>query len=94
MGRWHSYRASKAALNRVISNVAIDLARRNPKALCVGLHPGTVGSDLPQTFRGNAPMENLFTPHFVAVQLLSVLYGLTIDDSGNLLAWDGLTIPH
>ena len=94
MGRWHSYRESKATLNMTINNFAIELARRNPKALCVGLHPGTVGSDLPQTFRGNLPKEKLFTPRFVAVQLLSVLDSLTIDDSGNLLAWDGITIPY
>lgn len=93
LGGWHAYRASKAALNMLIRNFAIELSRRNPTALCVGLHPGTVNSSLSEPFQGNVPEGKLFSPHFVAVRLLSVLDGLTTDDSGSLLAWDGETIP-
>ncbi len=94
LGGWHAYRASKAALNMLIKNFAIELTRRSLKALCVGLHPGTVDSDLSKPFQGNVPEGKLFAPDFVAVRLLSVLDGLTTDDSGKLLAWDGTTIPY
>lgn len=94
LGGWHGYRASKAALNMLIKNFAIELMRRNPKAVCVGLHPGTVDSDLSKPFQGNVPEGRLFAPHFVAVRLLTVLDGLTADDSGKLFAWDGTTIPY
>jgi len=45
-GGWHSYRASKAALNMLVKCFAIELARRNPAAIAVGLHPGTVDTTL------------------------------------------------
>ena len=61
-GGWHAYRASKAALNMMIKGLAIELARRNPAALCVGLHPGTVDSPLSAPFQRNVPAAELFTP--------------------------------
>jgi NAD(P)-dependent dehydrogenase (short-subunit alcohol dehydrogenase family) len=39
-GGWHSYRASKAALNMIVRNLAIEAAHRSPQTICVGLHPG------------------------------------------------------
>ena len=51
LGGWHAYRASKAALNMLLKNFAIELARRNAGALCVGLHPGTVDTGPSSTFR-------------------------------------------
>ena len=50
LGGWHSYRASKAALNMLIKTMSIELARRNPDALIVGLHPGTVDTLLSEPF--------------------------------------------
>jgi len=40
LGGWHSYRASKAALNMLIRNIAIEWQRKNPQSVVVGLHPG------------------------------------------------------
>jgi NAD(P)-dependent dehydrogenase (short-subunit alcohol dehydrogenase family) len=92
MGGWHAYRASKAALNMVIQNFAIEMARRNPQAICAGLHPGTVDSQLSAPFQGNVPAKGLFTADYSAAQLLTVLNGLTPEDSGDLFAWDGVRI--
>ena len=61
-GGWHAYRASKAALNMMIKGLAIELARRNPAALCGGLHPGTVDSPLSAPFQRNVTAAGLFTP--------------------------------
>lgn len=93
LGGWHSYRASKAALNMLIRNFAIELGRRNPDALCVGLHPGTVDTVLSQPFQRGVPSDRLFTPDRSARALLDVVDGLSPGDTGGLFAWDGARIP-
>jgi NAD(P)-dependent dehydrogenase (short-subunit alcohol dehydrogenase family) len=89
LGGWHAYRASKAALNMLLRNLAIELARRKPEAICVGLHPGTVATALSAPFQGGVVEGKLFTPAFSAESLLVVLDGLIPADSGNVFAWDG-----
>jgi NAD(P)-dependent dehydrogenase (short-subunit alcohol dehydrogenase family) len=91
LGGWHAYRASKAALNMLIRNLAIELARRQPQHLVVGLQPGTTATALSAPFQRNVPAGQLQTPKFTAVRLLEVMQGLTADDSGGLL--DFLGIP-
>lgn len=93
LGGWHAYRASKAALNMLIRNFAIELERRNPKAIAVGLHPGTTDTALSKPFQGHVPERKLFSPDFVADRLLTVIDGLTTEDSGHIFAWDGERIP-
>lgn len=92
-GGWYGYRASKAALNMLLKNFAVELARRNPHAVCVGLHPGTVDTGLSHPFRTNVPEGKLFTPALAASQLLTVCAGLNPASSGAVLAWDGSIIP-
>ena len=92
-GGWYAYRASKAALNMLVRTLAVELARRNPSALCVALHPGTVDTPLSQPFQRSVPEGKLFSPAFAAGALLGVLDGLTPEDSGGLFAWDGARIP-
>lgn len=93
LGGWHSYRASKAALNMLLRTFAIELARRNPRALCVGLHPGTVDTRLSAPFQENVPEDKLFTSKFAALRLLKVLDRVTSEDSGRVFAWNGQVIP-
>lgn len=93
LGGWHAYRASKAALNMLLKTLSIELARRNPEALCVGLHPGTVDTALSKPFQGGLPQSKLFTTVRSARNLLSVLNRLSPEDSGYLHAWDGNRIP-
>lgn len=93
LGGWHSYRASKAALNMLIRNFALELARDRPEAICVGLHPGTVDTALSQPFQRGVRPDKLFTADHAAERLLSVLGGLSPADSGNVFAWDGVIIP-
>jgi NAD(P)-dependent dehydrogenase (short-subunit alcohol dehydrogenase family) len=92
-GGWHAYRASKAALNMLLRNLAIEVGRRNPDVICVGLHPGTVDTGLSRPFQRGLPEGQLFTPEISARHLLTVIDGLTAADSGTVLAWDGTTIP-
>ncbi|NND58625.1 MAG: SDR family NAD(P)-dependent oxidoreductase [Gammaproteobacteria bacterium] len=93
LGGWISYRASKAALNMVIKTLSIELARRHKQAIIVGLHPGTVDTSLSSPFQANVPEGKLFTPQHAAERLLSVLDGLSVDDSGRVFAWDGAAVP-
>jgi NAD(P)-dependent dehydrogenase (short-subunit alcohol dehydrogenase family) len=93
LGGWHAYRASKAALNMLVRNFAIELRQRNPRALCVALHPGTVDTRLSQPFQSGVDPAKLFTPERSARALLGVLDRLTPADSGRLWAWDGQPIP-
>lgn len=93
LGGWHSYRASKAALNMLVQNFAIELGRRNPQAIAVTLHPGTVDTVLSQPFQRNVAPGQLFTPAQSAAHLLGVIDGLSLADNGGLFAWDGTRIP-
>ena len=92
MGGWYAYRASKAALNMVIKNAAIEMARYNRQAVIVGLHPGTVDSALSKPFQSHVPDGKLFTPDYAVKKLLKVLENLAPDHSGKCFAWDGKEI--
>ncbi len=93
LGGWHAYRASKAALNMLMQNFAIELARVNPTAMCVALHPGTVDTSLSRPFQANVPPSKLFTPDRSVADLLRVIDQLDPKHSGKLLAWDGAVLP-
>ncbi|MEM7070171.1 MAG: SDR family NAD(P)-dependent oxidoreductase [Pseudomonadota bacterium] len=92
LGGWYAYRASKAALNMIIKNAAIEISRKNKQAIIVGLHPGTVDSDLSKPFQRNIPKEKLFTPAYATQKMLDVLKDLTPQHSGRCFAWDGKEI--
>jgi hypothetical protein len=77
----------------IIKTLSIELSRSNSNAICVGLHPGTVDTELSKPFQGNVPAKNLFTPEKAALALLSVVDDLTPADSGKIFAWDGTVIP-
>lgn len=93
LGGWYAYRASKAALNMIIRTASIELARRNPQSIIVGLHPGTVDSALSRPFRKSVPEVKLFSPEFAAGKLLDVIAGLQPSDSGGCFDWAGEAIP-
>lgn len=89
LGGWYAYRASKAALNMLIKNAAIETARTNKYAIVVGLHPGTVDSGLSLPFQKNVPQGKLFSAEYSAEKLWQVMNTLDVHDSGKCFAWDG-----
>lgn len=93
LGGWHSYRASKAALNMLLKNFAIELGRTHKQAIVAGLHPGTVDTQLSEPFQSNLPKGQLTSTHEAARNLLSVINGLAPDDSGKVFDWKGEPIP-
>lgn len=94
LGGWHSYRASKAALNMLMVNLAIELRRTHPQAIVAALHPGTVDTGLSAPFQRGVAPEKLFGADRSAGYLLEALSKLTPEDSGGLFAWDGARIPY
>jgi NAD(P)-dependent dehydrogenase (short-subunit alcohol dehydrogenase family) len=92
-GGWYSYRASKAALNQVVRCLSIELAPRWPQAICVGLHPGTVDTDLSKPFQGNVADGKLFTAAESARHLLAVIDQLQPAQSGRVFDWAGVEVP-
>ena len=89
MGGWYAYRASKAALNMMVKNTAIETARRNKHAVIAALHPGVVDSALSKPFQKFTPPGKLFSPEDAAARLITLLDQLTPEQSGGLFEWDG-----
>lgn len=90
LGGWHAYRASKAALNQILRTIAIEQTRKNPYSIVLGLHPGTVDTDLSKPFQRN--VKTLFSARESAAHLLSVIDAATPVQSGRVLDWQGAEI--
>ena len=93
LGGWYSYRASKAALNMILKTISIEFSRRHKQSIVVGLHPGTVDSDLSKPFQRNVAKKKLFTPEESVQYLLNVLDRLKPADSGYCFDWRGEIVP-
>jgi NAD(P)-dependent dehydrogenase (short-subunit alcohol dehydrogenase family) len=93
LGGWHGYRASKAALNMLMRNLAIEEQRRNDRAIVVALHPGTVDTALSRPFQANVAAGKLFDTERAALQLLDVIEALKPHDSGKVFDFEGSEIP-
>jgi NAD(P)-dependent dehydrogenase (short-subunit alcohol dehydrogenase family) len=92
LGGWYSYRASKSALNMALKNASIEINRSNKNAIIIGLHPGTVDSQLSKPFQSNVTKEKLFTAQYSAQKMLEVISSLSTADSGNLIDFNGIKI--
>jgi NAD(P)-dependent dehydrogenase (short-subunit alcohol dehydrogenase family) len=93
LGGWYAYRSTKAALNQMIRTLSIQWRRLGRPILCVLLHPGTVATDLSAPFTKNYDPAKVFDADRAARQLLAVLDGLDLEDTGGFFAWDGSPIP-
>ena len=93
LGGWYSYRISKAALNMLIKNLSIEVGRLNKTAAIVSIHPGTTDTELSAPFQQNLPVGQLQSPDATAKRLVSVAAQLTAAQTGQLLNWDGATLP-
>ncbi|MFB0611560.1 SDR family NAD(P)-dependent oxidoreductase [Aurantiacibacter poecillastricola] len=94
IGGWHSYRASKAALNMLLRNFAIELGRTHKQAIVAGLHPGTVDTPLSAPFQSNLPEGQLTSPEESAASMLRVLEGLSPEGSGQVFDYKGERVPE
>ena len=89
LGGWYAYRASKSALNMVIKTLAVEYGRNYNNSAIIGLHPGTVNTDLSKPFQSQVPAGELFTPQQSAAYLLNVVNQVRPDQSGIVFDWAG-----
>lgn len=83
-GGSYAYRASKAAINAGMHNLALDL--KSSGISCITLHPGWVKTDM-----GGAGADiDVATS---AAGLKTVIDGLTLKDTGKFYNYDGGEIP-
>ena len=89
LGGWYSYRASKAALNMMLKNAAIEFSRRAKNIKIIAFHPGTTDTALSKPFQKNVPKGKLFTTDFVARQLIAITDATNVDGQLSYLDWQG-----
>lgn len=87
LGGWHSYRMSKAALNMLVKNVALEWRMKFANSVIATYHPGTVDTNLSKPFQQNIPPDRLFTPRQAAQYLIKNIKLLKPTASGMLLDW-------
>ncbi|MBU2994441.1 SDR family NAD(P)-dependent oxidoreductase [Octadecabacter sp. 1_MG-2023] len=88
IGGWHSYRASKAALNQIVRGAAIEFGRKRRNAVVVALHPGTVATE----FTRDYPAHKKVSAKDAAANLCDVMKRLEPSQSGRFFAYDGVEI--
>ncbi len=93
IGGWYGYRAAKAGLNQLLRTASIEHARRWPESVVVGLHPGTVDTDLSKPFQRNVADGKLFTADYSVSQMFNVITAVTPADTGKIFAYDGTEVP-
>ena len=60
----------------------------------IGLHPGTVDTELSKPYQSNVSDDKLFTPEFSSECLLKVIDKVSAENSGSVFAWDGVVVPE
>ena len=91
LGGWYSYRSSKSALNMMIKNLSIELQRANKENIVIGIHPGTVKSNLSEPFIKNV-RHNIFTPMKSVELMTQVISKISQKDSGKCFDFLGKVI--
>lgn len=89
IGGWHSYRASKAALNQIVHGAAIEIGRKRREAVIVALHPGTVETD----FTADYPAHKKVSAKEAAQKLCNVMMELDETQSGKFFDYSGAGVP-
>ena len=89
LGGWYAYRSSKAAQNMITKTLAIELSRIAPNAVVLGLHPGTVDTDLSKPFQKNVPKDRLLSTDESVGAMLEVIEQATPDKSGRVFDFRG-----
>lgn len=88
MGGWYSYRASKAALNMILQNIAVEFKRKRLPCLVAPIHPGTTKTDLSLPFIEKTKYK-LHQPEESAFNILKQIDNRSIEETGSFLSWDG-----
>ncbi len=92
VGGWHSYRASKAALNMLIKNYSIELKRSRSKTSIFAIQPGTTDTALSKPFQKGLPAGQLQTPEFTAEKIAELFETFDLQNSGEFFDFLGQKI--
>ncbi|XP_057296886.1 C-factor-like [Hydractinia symbiolongicarpus] len=84
MGKSHSYRMSKTALNMLTKNLSIEL--KPDRILAINLHPGWVQTEI-------GGEGALITPKKSAEKMLELAAKFTEKDNAMFYSWDGKVFP-
>lgn len=79
-----AYRASKAAVNKVMQGLATDL--RPEGIIAIAVHPGWVRTDMGGSGADISVQES-------AAGLIRLIDGLTLEETGSFFDWMGVNIP-
>lgn len=90
LGGWYSYRMSKAALNMLVKDIAIEWRRKGDHKV-IAIHPGTTESPLTQPFAKNIDPNKYWPPEVTAERIEQVM--AQAPESGLLYNWDGTPLP-
>ena len=88
LGGWHSYRASKSALNMLIKNYAIELKMKQSSVVVFAIQPGTTDTPLSQPFQKGLPSHQLQTPKETAQYLVELFGFVEAKHSGCFLDFE------
>lgn len=89
MGGWHAYRASKAALNMLLKNIAIELKMKRSPITVFAIQPGTTDTRLSKPFQKGLPPEQLQTVEFTAQKICDLFAQICTDQNGQLIDFAG-----
>ncbi len=84
----YAYRSSKAAVNSIFKNLAVDLKDRNVTVSM--LHPGFVRTNLDPDVDRN---EGVVEPEEAATKLWGLLKGKTVEETGRFWHREGMELP-
>lgn len=85
MGNSYAYRASKAAVNAIMTSMGRNLAERG--IVAIALHPGWVRTELSGD---DAELD----PADAVAGCIEVIGRLTLKDAGRFVAWNGNDMPY
>ena len=83
-GGYYGYRMSKAALNMATRSLAVDLKSRD--IIVIAMHPGMVQTDMTRGFGMMTPAESV-------ASINQIIDGLSMEQSGLFLHYQGTTLP-
>ena len=75
-----------------IKTLSIEFSFALKQSTVIGLHPGTVDSNLSKPFLSTYKKNSVFSPEESVSYLVNVLNSITVNDSGKIFAWDGSEI--
>lgn len=91
MGGWYSYRSSKAALNMIVKNMAIEYSRKRAfSTKFLLLHPGTTETQFSKKYLKGV-RHKVWKPDGCVKNLLAIITDYTFD-SGDFRNWDNRII--